>query len=881
MAGSGGAEAGEASSLRMLDELELVAALDNFRRDFEKLVKTVRKSKDAERESAERVAQLRGDLDIKRRAKDGSEQERSDLDGAKRQLEDEVATIESDLKRLRGSGEEARRGIEEARAKAAELDGVIDLGADWTQEQLEEKSRYEDEAEKQSQLVSARREQAAGVQADVESLRRHVASLEAGRSRLRQELGAISDATEDLKLQAKRLQGKKEDADGAMKTAQAEAEALGRRVRDAVGEATDAEASAVREQQSAKALHGRMEKLVVVYDRLHAEVSKLTSELDSEGRTNEVLARDLVDLDGRLRERQEEIAAVEGETARLRTKHARASRLIDEQAARHADVAKSEVALREQREAVVARAQEAAGRTREMRKEQEKRRQERELLRRAIASESDASGTMDRLIAEHRSAASTLQAECRAFRDEVLALRDRIDGLREERARVAAASEAASERFMRASAEAKRKELKAGQSQRRLLELRAKIRGQEHLLESVRTDKTSYAKTLRTSERDIEAMRRQFQTTTYRIEQLKDELMAKDHRLVKEHFEYKKAEKDAERVAADLATLQNRARNADDLLAAQEGEVVKLRRIVREAEDERSRQRKELAAVAGERDVLQSQLVRRDEELTALYEKLKVQKSALARGAAAWAARRVQHAAERGGIAELQAESELARAQVSSLAEMRREQSRLEVALNRERAKIRSLSDEMERPVNVHRWRAMQVVDPERHKLVRRVHTLQRRLMDADDRVGKRDLAIQEKERLYVEMRETLARQPGEEVDEEVAALREDLKGKQKQLRALAEERESHKALADELKRAVESLRAGARRRDEAWARRVRAQERAAATRADEARFHAAMGLPMAARPGGGAGLSPMAAPPGPEAKADDDEGKEEDDGAA
>lgn len=867
-AGDGGASSGapDAAALHTLDELELVAALDNFRRDFERLVKTIRKARDAEREAAERVAQIRGELDQKRRAKDGAEQERSDLDGAKRQLEEEVASISGDLHRLAEAKAEAQRDIDATRKRLAELDEVVGRGADWTEEQVEQREREEDEAARQSQLVAARREQQAAVTGDVEALREHVAELEGRRSAIRKNMASIAEATEELKRQAQRLQGKKEEADITMRGSQAEAEALGRRARESEAEAADAESAAAREQAAARALRARMERLMSAYDRLHTEVGQLTTALDGEGRINEVLARDLVELDAQLRERHADIATVEKETEHLRAKHAKASRLIDAQAAKQADVVKAEVALREQRERLSAEASAILSDTRGLRREQEKRRQERELLRRAITSEVDASAMVDRLVAEHGSAASTLRAECRAYREAVLSLRDRIDSLREDRARVAAAGEAASERFMAASSQAKERELKAGQAQRRLIEVRAKIRGQENLLESVRADRASYAKTLRTSERDIESMRRQFQSTTYRIEQLKDELMAKDHRLVKEHFEFKKAEKESERVAADLSTLQNRSRNADDLLVAQEGEAVKLQRIVKEAEDERERQRKEFAAVVGERDVLQAQLVRRDEELTALYEKLKVQKSALARGAALWTGKRREQAAERDRIAELQAEAELARTQVGSLKDMGREQRRLEAALNRERARIRSLSDELQRPVNVHRWRAMQVVDPERYKLVQRVLSLQRRLLEADEKVAQRDLAIQEKERLYVEMREALARQPGEEVEEETAALRADLKAKQKQLRSMKEERETQKALVDELKRAVEGLRERGRGLDQGYARRVRAEERAALKREEEERFAAALGiaLPGAGLTEGPAGAAAAAAVAGP-----------------
>jgi hypothetical protein len=44
------------------------------------------------------------------------------------------------------------------------------------------------------------------------------------------------------------------------------------------------------------------------------------------------------------------------------------------------------------------------------------------------------------------------------------------------------------------------------------------------------------------------------------------------------------------------------------------------------------RQKKELDLVLGERDILGTQLIRRNDELALLYEKVKIQQSTLSRG---------------------------------------------------------------------------------------------------------------------------------------------------------------------------------------------------------------------------------------------------------
>lgn len=65
---------------------------------------------------------------------------------------------------------------------------------------------------------------------------------------------------------------------------------------------------------------------------------------------------------------------------------------------------------------------------------------------------------------------------------------------------------------------------------------------------------------------------------------------------------------------------------------AQEQEHRKLLRIITEADQERLRQTKELDQIIQERDILGTQLVRRNDELALLYEKIKIQQSILNKG---------------------------------------------------------------------------------------------------------------------------------------------------------------------------------------------------------------------------------------------------------
>lgn len=82
---------------------------------------------------------------------------------------------------------------------------------------------------------------------------------------------------------------------------------------------------------------------------------------------------------------------------------------------------------------------------------------------------------------------------------------------------------------------------------------------------------------------------------------------------------------------------------------------------------------------------------------------------------------------------------------------------------------VKALSEELENPLNVHRWRKLEGSDPSTYEMIQKIQTLQKRLIAKTEEVVEKDLLIQEKEKLYMELKNILARQPGPEVSEQLS----------------------------------------------------------------------------------------------------------------
>eukprot|EP00439_Symbiodinium_sp_Y106_P066146 s267_g10.t1 len=96
--------------------------------------------------------------------------------------------------------------------------------------------------------------------------------------------------------------------------------------------------------------------------------------------------------------------------------------------------------------------------------------------------------------------------------------------------------------------------------------------------------------------------------------------------------------------------------------------------------------------------------------------------------------------------------------------------------------------------------------DPSTYEMMQKVKTLQKRLISKTEEAVEKDLAIQEKEKLYLEMRNLLDKQPSSEVVEEVGKQQNNLKEKTKQMKAMAAELNMYHAQLSDYKEEIERV---------------------------------------------------------------------------
>jgi chromosome segregation ATPase len=210
--------------------------------------------------------------------------------------------------------------------------------------------------------------------------------------------------------------------------------------------------------------------------------------------------------------------------------------------------------------------------------------------------------------------------------------------------------------------------------------------------------------------------------------------------------------------------------------------------------------------VINERDILGTQLIKRNDELATLYEKIKIQQSTLTKGEVQYQERVVDIVHLRETILNLKRELVIAKRQIENLPQLKGEAYQLQREIMQAKTKVEALKEEAKNPMNVHRYRKLEGTSPETYEMINKIQTLQRRLIAKTEEVEEKDFLIKEKEKLYVELKNILARQPGPEVAEHLTAYQDTLKDKTKQMKTMVKELKIYQAQVNEYKFEIERL---------------------------------------------------------------------------
>ncbi|KRX06422.1 hypothetical protein PPERSA_05035 [Pseudocohnilembus persalinus] len=364
----------------------------------------------------------------------------------------------------------------------------------------------------------------------------------------------------------------------------------------------------------------------------------------------------------------------------------------------------------------------------------------------------------------------------------------------------------ANAKYFHSLEEIKLKENLISEFQKKNIETEAKLKQQQNLYEAVRSDRNLYSKNLTETQEEIAEIKRRYKIVNHQISQLKEEIDSKEASLSKEHFEHKKKDRLIEEQARSIKKYMEDIHQKEDKIKTYITQISKLHFMIKESEQQRQKLKEEYDLVVAERDILGTQLIRRNAEAGLLYEKIKINQSTLKKGEVQYTERLGDIILLKSQIADLINDIKTYKSQANSIGNMKNEIHNLSKELIEEKLKGKALAEEMENPMNVHRWRKLKATDSETYELMTKIQSLQKRLIQKTEQVQDKEQDVNSRDKQLKELRDIMRRQPGIEEQKMIPVYQQSLKQKTQQMRAMNGEMIMYQTHLSEYKLEIDRL---------------------------------------------------------------------------
>ena len=796
--------------------------LNEFKAEYAKLFKAFAKSNESNERLMARVLQIAKETREEESNVAQLDHETKDAQNRQAELQKEIQQILTNTEQCSKETTDLDNALKAQRAKLEDLKLTIDMGPGWTEEQTNELMELQKQRDSLDMALNERLTSLQGLRTDVQILHETASDLELKKLEMEKEHELLKENTALKEKERDCVEKRKVEAEERLKELKVTVEQYRK---DLVTKTAAIDAGGLevaRLENELKGAKGQMEQYLKEYDSLFTRTHKLTSDLDDQVQTNTYISEELKKKEHDLELLVNEIEVTTKETSRVQKLKELVEKKLKEVSDMYEQVEKNRSQLREEIKAQEREALASKKQNDSLKKALEDLVREREVLNKAIVKTGDKTKETDAVISVYCATQKNLENEIHSYKSDAFRDRQSVEMLEEEVKKYEVEAAAASQRYFKVTEVLKLQENQIADLQKKILHAETKLKQQQNLYETVRSERNMYSKSLIESQEDITAMKRRFQILNHEIEQLKEEITSKDHQLVKEHFEQHKVEKETELLKSEWAKVKNQIQSSQQILLNQEEEVKKLSQIISEAQEEAVKQQKEYLSVISERDLLGGHLTQRNNELSAAYEKIKIQSSSLKQGELHYTAKKKVVSGLEKKLDELQRKLVHINDSSKGIEALEKEVVALENDLIQERSKVKALSDELERPLNIHRWRKLEGRDPERYALIRKINSLQKSLIEKTEQVIAIDVKIKAKEKAFEELKSELARQPGPEVAAQLEVYEKNLNEKLKLSAVMKEDLKKCQNKVDNIKKEMQRINQSMLRLKESYFKKMR-----------------------------------------------------------
>jgi chromosome segregation ATPase len=342
------------------------------------------------------------------------------------------------------------------------------------------------------------------------------------------------------------------------------------------------------------------------------------------------------------------------------------------------------------------------------------------------------------------------------------------------------------ERLVQVIDELKLKEMQINDSDKRLKDSEAKCKQTEQLYENIRNENNLNAKNLVDIREEIEMYKKElviFKNQNHNLKNSKTEL---ENQITKLQVDSVKQEKQRDYLNSKIGQLKSEKTTLENTVDCVRRELNANAKTLSTYEVAVQDASKIHRILISERDILGAQLVRRNDEISLLYEKIRLLEKCMQRGDVLYAARLNQIRLFKNEMKTMHRQkSGFHHNTVDFLNGLKAKLNSTEKQLSDEKKKCQAL-EQPNAIQNVHRWRSLSGSDPSTYKLLAKVKQLQSRLIAKYTECADLYCKMRKKDALYAELKVGLERRLGshnEPHSSTCSALKKTLRKKVNQLK--------------------------------------------------------------------------------------------------
>jgi chromosome segregation ATPase len=266
-----------------------------------------------------------------------------------------------------------------------------------------------------------------------------------------------------------------------------------------------------------------------------------------------------------------------------------------------------------------------------------------------------------------------------------------------------------------------------------LAHLTVKLKQQQALYENVKRDKLLYSKQLAETQNEIVELRRKYKTLIQNISTLKEEIERKEEDLTKEYFKTKDLEKNCEAQVKTNELLATYLKKKDAFFEELFEKISDLKRTIDIFKTQKEKINEQLEIVISERDLLSTEVIKRHKELRTLNEKLTIIDHLFRKSEKQFGVKATLSVSLKKTARELLVEIKGIKLEVEKIPELFIDYQLLEKEYLNEKLKCNFLIQELQCPINVHKWRKLESTDNKAFEMLSKIYVLTKSLLGKNE----------------------------------------------------------------------------------------------------------------------------------------------------